>query len=258
MKTRFLAILATLFTIMVSTTELRSEKIDLNDLGNSMNQARTELSKTIKNALTDLDDTAFCLGTTKVAVIGKDTIVIADSVTDLSALHPTIKIDAPIYITPEQSEIASSSIVPDILRTIVKIIIILGVFALPIAIVYIICQYNLKVRQERNRLMEKAIDNDYQLPADYFTTKHIDFSNIRINEHNNGIQLVATGIGVGLFFIILGGYPIAALMLIPTLIGLLKMFSSRQPFNRPTPPPYSNQPSQSDNVPPTPPVPPTF
>ncbi|MDE7397389.1 MAG: hypothetical protein K2M98_06655 [Muribaculum sp.] len=95
MKTKHFAILAAIFTILVSSAGLRAEKIDIKDLGGSMNQARTELSKTIKDALTDLDDTAFCLGATKVAIVGNDTIVIADSITDLSTIRPTIKIDAP-------------------------------------------------------------------------------------------------------------------------------------------------------------------
>lgn len=135
-------------------------------------------------------------------------------------------------------------------------------------------------RRNRLRVIEKAIDNNYQLPDSFFTGRtaqqHCEIiapagntqkgSNARQlfaytseAEMRQGIKLAIVGIGLILFFALLGIDFFAALSVIPLLLGLSKIFI---PYltrkNIPTPPQKPVNPTTPPQQPDSVQEPPTF
>ena len=149
------------------------------------------------------------------------------------------------------------------------------VFVISIILLVIMSEY-LK-RRQKYKIIEKAIENNYPLPDDFFgkktgpaTIKHIHYtqgstpntcmknvSEYKVNDWANfrsGIKWFAWGFSFMLFFIIVGA-PIWVFALIPLIIGLGKLYatykiqksmdnattySQEENKEMPTPPPFDN------------------
>ena len=140
-------------------------------------------------------------------------------------------------------------------------------------------------RRSRMKVIEKAIENNYQLPDSFYTGSNntssrqsgeaecgtndatqqqpsmnmaqqiFNYNNYR--ETRNGVTLTIVGLGLILVFAFLGWSFMAALSVIPFLIGvsrILPFFLTRR-GGMPVPPPQPQQPQQPNTANP---VPPTF
>lgn len=92
-----------------------------------------------------------------------------------------------------------------------------GAFLTPILIGYFICYFIFRSKRDRNNLIREAIASGYQLPKEFFITQ------IPRERLQSAVKYIAWGIGLFLFFMILGVDAIAYLCFIPLIIGLGKL-----------------------------------
>ena len=151
------------------------------------------------------------------------------------------------------------------LTAIVIVAIIFGAITLIVVACLVIYYMN---RRRRLRVIEKAIENGYQLPDSFYSGKTVvpnyaapegqptpapngnmmpAFQYANEHEMRQGVTLAIVGLGLILFFALLGVDFLAALSVIPFLFGLAKIFIPYLRRNRSNPPtpPMPNIPQQS-------------
>ena len=75
-------------------------------------------------------------------------------------------------------------------------------------------------QRERNKLIEKAIDNNYPLPDDFFSSQKNSRTRLQ-----SALVWLAWGIGIISFFLIMSNDTVYAIGLIPTLVGIAKLIT---------------------------------
>lgn len=98
------------------------------------------------------------------------------------------------------------------------IIAVLTAPVLPIAVVFIICFFIFKSKRDRNRLIALAIENGRELPKEFYIPREVP--RVRLQ---SGINYMAWGIGLMIFFKVADCEEMAMLMLIPIIIGVGKL-----------------------------------
>lgn len=121
----------------------------------------------------------------------------------------------------------------------VMIIAIVFIFGTPIFIAIIICMSIVKIKKNNNKVSIVALEKGIRLP---------DLNSATLSDKlQSGIKMVAWSAGLFLFFMVVGAESVAALAIIPLLIGagrLLVYFIDKREIKQ----------NPSDIVPPVPPV----
>lgn len=115
----------------------------------------------------------------------------------------------------------NSESVEDILAMMIPLSAIIMPFLFAIAVVAIAFWHTTKLRRMKYNMVEKAIENHYQLPEYVFYEQPKPVS--KTATLRSACTIMAVGVGVTLFFIINGDMEVAALCSMIFLIGLGKL-----------------------------------
>lgn len=93
-------------------------------------------------------------------------------------------------------------------------------FACVVLIVFMILRTVTTRQRERNNLIEKAIENNYTLPHDFFAS----YRNAR-TRLQSALVWLAWGVGIMAFFLIITDETVYAIGIIPLLVGVAKLIT---------------------------------
>lgn len=93
-------------------------------------------------------------------------------------------------------------------------------FACVVLIVFMILRTVTTRQRERNNLIEKAIENNYTLPHDFFAS----YRNAR-TRLQSALVWLAWGVGIMAFFLIISDETVYAIGIIPLLVGVAKLIT---------------------------------
>lgn len=235
MKAIFFPIVAS----MMLTSCLGDIKVPEQNIPDSKTIAE-EIKKEIKDQLSDISitDTLYCdVVENDTVIANNDTIVMAGNtkkvpkVATYNVQLPDVKVE--IYPNEELAEMQ--------LRQHKTLIGILGIIlpCVTLAVIAIIIGVFLYKRmRSRHEVIERAIENNYQLP-DSFYTSHAPEQTVTtpeftgtipplptdLRKRDSGITLCSVGIAMILIFAVWGSKEIAVLGIIPLLIGLGKLLT---------------------------------
>lgn len=199
-----------------------------------------EIKKEIKDQLSDISitDTLYCNTVeTDTVITGNDTLVIATNnkktpkVATYNVQMPDITVE--IYPNEELAEIQARQS-----KTLIGILgIILPCVTLAV-IAIIIGVFLYKRMRSRHEVIERAIENNYQLPDSFYssstpeqTVTTPEFKGTipplpaEIRKRDSGITLCSVGIAMIIIFAVWGATEIAVMGIIPLLIGLGKLMT---------------------------------
>lgn len=270
MKHSFLAAIAALIAITPLTGRSETSAVGISRSGNKL-----EINNN-KSINISVDSTG--TGAIAVVTVNGDTLVSADVSNPVGRLNDTLLATSSFYASSqdddqdqyEQQELdyyehAQQMQMRSQLTAIVIVAIIFGAITLIVVACLVIYYMN---RRRRLRVIEKAIENGYQLPDSFYSGKTgmpkyaapegqptpapngnmmSAFQYANEHEMRQGVTLAIVGLGLILFFALLGVDFLAALSVIPFLFGLAKIFIPYLRRNRSNPPtpPMPNIPQQS-------------
>lgn len=93
-------------------------------------------------------------------------------------------------------------------------------FACVVLIVFLALRAVTFRQRERNKLIEKAIDNNYILPHDFFANYHNARTRLQ-----SALVWLAWGVGIMVFFLIITDETVYAIGIIPLLVGIAKLIT---------------------------------
>lgn len=93
-------------------------------------------------------------------------------------------------------------------------------FACVVLIVFMALRTVTTRQRERNKLIEKAIENNYTLPHDFFAS----YRNAR-TRLQSALVWLAWGVGIMAFFLIITDETVYAIGIIPLLVGVAKLIT---------------------------------
>lgn len=270
MKHSFLAVIAALIAITPFTGRSETSAVGISRSGNKL-----EINTNNKSINISVDSTG--TGAIAVVTVNGDTLVSADVNNPVGRLNDTLLATSSFYASSqdddqdqyEQQELdyyehAQQMQMRSQLTAIVIVAIIFGAITLIVVACLVIYYMN---RRRRLRVIEKAIENGYQLPDSFYSGKTVvpnyaapegqptpapngnmmsAFQYANEHEMRQGVTLAIVGLGLILFFALLGVDFLAALSVIPFLFGLAKIFIPYLRRNRSNPPtpPMPNIPQQ--------------
>ena len=271
MKHSFLAAIAALIAITPLAGRSETSAVGISRSGNKL-----EINTNNKSINISVDSTG--TGAIAVVTVNGDTLVSADVNNPMGRLNDTLLATSSFYASSqdddqdqyEQQELdyyehAQQMQMRSQLTAIVIVAIIFGAITLIVVACLVIYYMN---RRRRLRVIEKAIENGYQLPDSFYSGKTgmpkyaapegqptpapngnmmSAFQYANEHEMRQGVTLAIVGLGLILFFALLGVDFLAALSVIPFLFGLAKIFIPYLRRNRSNPPtpPMPNIPQQS-------------
>ncbi len=101
-----------------------------------------------------------------------------------------------------------------------RILAVIGIFILPPVVLIIALILILRYLESRNvrraTLIDLSLRTGNQLPPEFFARRRAD------TRLQSGLYWLAWGVGLMIFFFVVGATPVAALMTVPCLIGLSK------------------------------------
>ena len=270
MKHSFLAAIAALIAITPLAGRSETSAVGISRSGNKL-----EINTNNKSINISVDSTG--TGAIAVVTVNGDTLVSADVNNPVGRLNDTLLATSSFYASSqdddqdqyEQQELdyyehAQQMQMRSQLTAIVIVAIIFGAITLIVVACLVIYYMN---RRRRLRVIEKAIENGYQLPDSFYSGKTgmpnyaapegqptpapngnmmSAFQYANEHEMRQGVTLAIVGLGLILFFALLGVDFLAALSVIPFLFGLAKIFIPYLRRNRSNPPtpPMPNIPQQ--------------
>ena len=270
MKHSFLAVIAALIAITPLAGRSETSAVGISRSGNKL-----EINTNNKSINISVDSTG--TGAIAVVTVNGDTLVSADVNNPVGRLNDTLLATSSFYASSqdddqdqyEQQELdyyehAQQMQMRSQLTAIVIVAIIFGAITLIVVACLVIYYMN---RRRRLRVIEKAIENGYQLPDSFYSGKTVvpnyaapegqptsapngnmmsAFQYANEHEMRQGVTLAIVGLGLILFFALLGVDFLAALSVIPFLFGLAKIFIPYLRRNRSNPPtpPMPNIPQQ--------------
>lgn len=99
----------------------------------------------------------------------------------------------------------------------VAVISVIGVFLCPVLIVFVICYFIYRSKKDRNRVVYESIVTGRALPVGFYKDRP---KNMRFQ---SAVAWLAWSIGLFVFFAIIDSAEVAFLMLIPFIIGVVKL-----------------------------------